>query len=97
MAGQLIGINTSILTRSGGSNGIGFAIPASLVRQVVAQAQAGRSTFERPWAGLSGQALNMELAQSLQIPTSSGMIITAMHPQSPFKDAGLSWVMSSQL
>jgi Do/DeqQ family serine protease len=88
MAGQLIGINTSILTRSGGSNGIGFAIPASLVLQVVAQAQAGRSTFERPWAGLSGQALNMELAQSLQIPTSSGMIITAMHPQSPFKDAG---------
>ena len=50
--------------------------------------QAGRSIFERPWAGLSGQALNMELAQSLQIPTSSGMIITAMHPQSPFKDAG---------
>ena len=96
MAGQLIGINTSILTRSGGSNGIGFAIPASLVRQVVAQAQAGRSTFERPWAGLSGQALNMELAQSLQIPPHRHDHYCYAR-KAPLRMQDLSWVMSSQL
>ncbi len=88
MAGRLIGINTSILTRSGGSNGIGFAIPASLVSQVVAQAQEGRNRFDRPWAGLRGQALTAELAQNLQISKTLGMIITDIHPQSPFHDAG---------
>ena len=88
MTGQLIGINTSILTGSGGSNGIGFAIPASLVRQVVSQAQEGHNRFHRPWAGLRGQALTADLAQNLQISKTSGIIITAIHPQSPFKDAG---------
>ena len=88
MAGRLIGINTSILTRSGGSNGIGFAIPASLVRQVVRQAQEGRNRFDRPWAGLRGRVLTAELAQNHQIAKTSGMIITAIHPQSPFREAG---------
>ena len=88
MAGRLIGINTSILTRSGGSNGIGFAIPASLVHQVVRQAQEGRNHFDRPWAGLRGQALTAELVQNLQISKTSGMIITAIHPHSPFYEAG---------
>ena len=74
--------------RSGGSNGIGFAIPASLVRQVVTQAQEGRNRFHRPWAGLRGQALTAELAQNLQISKTLGMIITAIHPQSPFHEAG---------
>ena len=88
MAGQLIGINTSILTRSGGSNGIGFAIPASLVRQVVIQAKGGQNRFDRPWAGLRGQALTAELAQNLQISNTLGMIIIAIHPKSPFHRAG---------
>ena len=88
MAGRLIGINTSILTRSGGSNGIGFAIPTGLVRQMVTQAQEGRNRFDRPWAGLRGQPLTAELAQNLQISKTSGMIITAIHPQSPFHEAG---------
>ena len=87
MAGRLIGINTSILTKSGGSNGIGFAIPASLVRQFVVQAQQGKTIFERPWAGLSGQALNAELAGSLGLRQANGILITAIHPQSPFQNA----------
>ena len=87
MAGRLIGINTSILTRSGGSNGIGFAIPAGLVRQFVTQAQEGKTTFERPWVGLSGQALTSELASSLGLRYLNAMVITAIHPQSPFQKA----------
>ncbi len=87
MAGRLIGINTSILSRSGGSNGIGFAIPASLVRQVVSQAQEGKTTFERPWAGLSGQTLTAELAKNFGLRFVNAMVITAIHPQSPFLKA----------
>ena len=84
MTGRLIGINTSILTHSGGSNGIGFAIPASLVRQFVIQAQNGNTTFKRPWTGLKGQAVNAEMAQSIGLPNVNGMLVTAIHPQSPF-------------
>ena len=54
VAGRMIGINTSILTRSGGSNGIGFAIPAALVAEFLDQARAGKTAFERPWAGATG-------------------------------------------
>ena len=55
MAGRLVGINTQIVTRSGGSNGIGFAIPANLVARVVAQAAEGAASFTRPWAGIEVQ------------------------------------------
>ena len=88
VSGRLIGINTSILTRSGGSNGIGFAIPASLVRQFVAQAKAGYTKFQRPWAGMSGQPLTPELATGLGVNLTAGMVITALHNHSPFKAAG---------
>jgi S1-C subfamily serine protease len=54
MAGRLVGINTAIVTRDGGSNGIGFAVPSDLVAVVVAQALAGETAFRRPWAGVSG-------------------------------------------
>ena len=88
VSGRLIGINTSILTRSGGSNGIGFAIPASLVRQFVVQAKAGYTKFQRPWAGMSGQPLTPDLAKGLGVDLTAGMVITALHNLSPFKTAG---------
>jgi len=88
--GRLIGINTSILSRSGGSNGIGFATPASLVRQFVDQARQGRQMFARPWAGINGQSLSAEVAESLGITEPSGMIVLDLHPRSPFATAGLS-------
>ena len=87
-SGLLIGINTSILTRSGGSNGIGFAIPASLVRQFVLQAKAGFSGFQRPWAGMSGQPLTPDLAKGLGLDLAAGMVIIALHELSPFRVAG---------
>ena len=64
MAGELVGVNTAIITRSGGSNGIGFAIPANLVAQVVAQARDGRARFQRPWAGVTAQAVDANLAEA---------------------------------
>lgn len=82
--GRLIGINTSILSSSGGSNGIGFAIPANLVAEFLAQAQAGNDRFARPWAGMSGQPVDSDLAQSLNLATPEGIIISDLHSISPF-------------
>ncbi|RXV60156.1 serine protease [Roseovarius sp. A46] len=82
--GQLIGINTAILSRSGGSNGIGFAIPADLVEQFVAQARAGNESFERPWAGLSGQIVTPDMAEGLGLDRPRGLVISQVHPQSVF-------------
>lgn len=87
--GDLIGINTSILSRSGGSNGIGFAIPANLVAQFVKQAAAGADVFERPWAGMAGQPVDADLAASLGLGVPQGIVISDLHPQSPFVAAGI--------
>ena len=89
MAGRLIGVNTSILTRSGGSNGIGFAIPADLVAAFVMQSDQGHKGFGRPWAGISGQPLDTDMAATLGFDRSGGIIISGLHPASPFLDAGL--------
>jgi Do/DeqQ family serine protease len=89
MAGALVGINTSILTRSGGSNGIGFAIPSDLVAAFLKQARAGNSQFHRPWAGMVGQMVDAALADSLGLDRPEGMIIADMHVESPFARAGL--------
>ena len=89
MGGNLIGVNTSILTRSGGSNGIGFAIPAALVAQFVAQAKDGKTRFERPWAGISGQELDAAMAETLGMDVPGGVIVAHLHADSPFAAAGL--------
>jgi Do/DeqQ family serine protease len=82
--GALIGINTAILSRSGGSNGIGFAIPSGLVAQFVAQARAGKAQFERPWAGLGGQPVTPDMAEGLGIARPDGVVISEVHPMSSF-------------
>jgi len=86
--GKLIGINTSILTRSGGSNGIGFAIPANLVAQFVVQARKGNKRFLKPWAGMNGQSVDSDLAESLGLAIPGGIVISDMHEVSPFLAAG---------
>lgn len=86
--GRLVGINTRILSRSGGSNGIGFAIPAALVAQFVAQAEAGNTAFERPWAGISGQPVTADMAEGMGLNVPGGIIISQLHPASPFAAAG---------
>lgn len=86
--GDLIGINTSILSRSGGSNGIGFAIPANLVAQFVQQARAGNDAFLRPWAGMAGQPVDADMAAVLGLDVPEGIVISDLHPASPFSRAG---------
>jgi Do/DeqQ family serine protease len=89
LRGQVLGINTSILTRSGGSNGIGFAIPSNLVAQYVAQAEAGNRQFAKPWAGVDVQEIDADLAAALGLPAPRGVAIREIHPQSPFATAGM--------
>ncbi|MCO8145817.1 Do family serine endopeptidase [Rhodovulum tesquicola] len=89
MAGRLVGINTAILSRSGGSNGIGFAIPANLVTRFVDQARAGRDRFQRPWAGVSGQPVDAALAEGFGLDLPQGVVLSDLHPDSPFGKAGL--------
>ncbi|KIC41079.1 serine protease [Ruegeria sp. ANG-R] len=87
--GDLIGINTSILTRSGGSNGIGFAIPANLVAEFLRQAQAGNENFISPWAGMAGQHMSADIAESLGMVIPLGVVISDLHELSPLAEAGL--------
>ena len=87
--GRLVGINTAILTQGGGSNGIGFAIPANLVQSIVSQAEAGATRFARPWAGVTGQAMDAALAEGLGLARPDGVLISGLHPKSPFAAAGL--------
>ena len=83
VSGYLIGVNTSILTRSGGSNGIGFAIPAALVSQFLEQAKKGNSRFIRPWLGIKAQPLNYEISDNLNIGSPFGILITDINKKSP--------------
>ncbi len=87
--GELIGINTSILTRSGGSNGIGFAIPANLVAEFLRQAREGNDSFVAPWAGMAGQHMNADIADSLGLVLPQGVVISDLHPLSPLDAAGV--------
>ncbi|MEM8656437.1 MAG: trypsin-like peptidase domain-containing protein [Pseudomonadota bacterium] len=88
MRGQLLGINTRILSRSGGSNGIGFAIPADLVAAFVKQARDGNDRFVRPWAGATGQSVDADLAETLGRDRPGGIMLAGLHPLSPLAKAG---------
>jgi serine protease Do len=86
--GRLVGINTAIYSRSGGSIGIGFAIPTSMVRAVIAGADAGGRVV-RPWLGASGQPVTSDLAQSLGLKRPVGVLVKEVAPGSPAAEAGL--------
>ena len=89
MEGRLVGVNTAILTRSGGSNGIGFAVPANLVAKVVNSAKAGATELVRPWFGMDGQTVDGDLAEALGLHTPRGILIDELHPAGPMAKAGL--------
>jgi len=89
MNGKLVGINTAIFSRSGGSQGIGFAIPANMVRVVVASAKSGGSTVKRPWLGARLQAVTPEIAETLGLPRPTGALVASVAPGSPAARAGL--------
>ncbi len=89
MNGRLIGINTAIFTRSGGSNGIGFAIPANLVRAVAATAESGGEVFERPYMGASFETVTPDIAEALGLERATGALITDVVEDGPAARAGL--------
>ena len=89
LTGRLVGINTAIFSRSGGSQGIGFAIPANMVKVVVASAKSGGSSVRRPWLGARLQAVTPEIAESLGLKRPAGALIASVSPASPAARAGL--------
>ena len=88
LAGDLVGINASIYTRSGGSNGIGFAIPVNMVKSVIKSAREG-GKIVRPWLGGAFQDVTADIAESLGFDRPQGVLIADLHPQSPLVAAGL--------
>lgn len=88
MDGELLGVNTAIFSRSGGSNGIGFAIPAEMVRSVVDAAVNG-GELVRPWLGARLQSVTSDLAASLDLDRPRGAIVSELYPGAAAEDAGL--------
>jgi len=88
MAGKVVGINTAIFSRSGGSHGVGFAIPSNLVKLIVDSAVAGRK-LERPWLGAKLDAMTREMAEALGLSRVSGALVTRLYDNSPAARAGL--------
>lgn len=86
--GRLVGVNTAIFSKSGGSNGIGFAIPSNMVRAVAASSTKG-GLIRRPWVGAAVQEVTTDIAESLGLLKPVGVLITAVVPDSPAADAGL--------
>jgi S1-C subfamily serine protease len=89
MDGRLIGINSAIYSRSGGSNGIGFAIPSNMVSVVVKQAQGGADAFERPYIGAGFDVVTPSIAESLGMRRPGGAIVIDVVKGGPAEKAGL--------
>jgi Do/DeqQ family serine protease len=89
LAGRLVGLNTAIFSRSGGSQGIGFAIPVNMAKVVVASAKSGGTTVKRPWLGAKLQAVTPDIAESLGLKRPAGALVANVTAGSPAARAGL--------
>jgi Do/DeqQ family serine protease len=89
MSGHLVGINTAIYSQSGGSVGIGFAIPANMVRVVLASAQSGGKAVKRPWFGAKLQNVTPEIAESLGLKRPTGALVSDVDSGGPAAQAGI--------
>jgi serine protease Do len=86
--GRLIGINTAILSRTGGNQGVGFAIPSSMARNVTDQIiRSGK--VSRAFLGVMIQPITADLAQAFKLSKSEGALIADVNPGSPAERAGL--------
>ncbi|TXH38380.1 MAG: DegQ family serine endoprotease [Rhodospirillaceae bacterium] len=88
MDGRVVGINTAIFSKTGGSVGIGFAIPSNMVKAMIG-AEANGGKFVRPWIGASGEELTAEIAKSLGLPKPGGVVIKQVYPDGPAVRAGI--------
>ena len=89
LAGRLVGLNTAIFSRSGGSQGIGFAIPVNMVKVVIASAKSGGTTVRRPWLGAKLQNVTPDIAESLGLKRPVGALVATVSDKSPASRAGL--------
>ncbi|MBM3564884.1 MAG: Do family serine endopeptidase [Alphaproteobacteria bacterium] len=89
MDGRVVGINTAIFSRSGGSHGIGFAIPATMVRAVISGFTKGDGRLVRPWLGAFARAVTADDAQALGLGRPVGALVESIHDKSPAALAGL--------
>ncbi|HAE28831.1 MAG TPA: serine protease [Hyphomonas adhaerens] len=88
MKGELVGVNTAIFSRGGGSNGIGFAIPSEMVKRVV-DAAMNEGTFVRPWLGLAAQSVSFDMAKAQGLSRPIGVMVTEVYNDGPADKAGL--------
>jgi serine protease Do len=86
--GNVIGVNTAIVSPSGGSVGIGFAIPAETVKSVIAQLK-DKGKVTRGWIGVQIQSITPEIAENLGLGDSRGAIVAEPDPSGPAKRAGI--------
>jgi Do/DeqQ family serine protease len=89
LTGRLVGINTALFSRSGGSQGIGFAIPAHMVRVVVTSAKGGSGAVKRPWLGAKLQEVTPEIAESMGLKRPSGALVANVASGGPAARAGI--------
>jgi Do/DeqQ family serine protease len=89
MDGDLLGVNSFILSRSGTSSGVGFAVPAAIVRRVVETAAGGGQAVVRPWLGARTQTVTAEIARSMGLTTPQGALVADIWPGGPAARAGL--------
>ena len=89
LSGRLVGINSAIYSRSGGSMGIGFAIPVNMVKSVISAAEHGGVTVKRPWLGAKLQNVSKDIADSLGLDRPVGAAVVGVTPNSPAARAGL--------
>ncbi len=89
MQARLIGINSAIYSQSGGSIGIGFAIPVNMVKGVVAAAQNGAKRVSRPWLGATLQGVTHDMGEALGLDRPSGVLVADVADKSPAASAGL--------
>ena len=87
--GRLVGVNTAIYSKSGGSHGIGFAIPSNMVKAVIRGLSPG-GVLLRPWLGATGQTISQEIANSLGLKRPTGVLINAVYKRSAASEAGIS-------
>jgi Do/DeqQ family serine protease len=87
--GRLVGINTAIFTQTGGSIGIGFAIPVNLVKALIRSVESGGSTLARAWLGARIQPVDAGLASTLGLRRPVGVLVRQVHPGGPAARAGL--------
>ena len=89
MKGELLGINTAIFSKGGGSNGIGFAIPSNLVKVFLAAAERGDASFERPYVGASFEPVTSDVAEALGLDKVRGALVVRVAEDGPAAKAGL--------